>query len=214
MNLSKLLNVGLVATLLGSTFPASAGFNFGSPFDMWDNNDDYRSYDRGGRGYSNNDRWQRYDEWEPNYWRYRYFDDDSRDYVFDDYGFDNFDNNGFSDGFGDGRGRLNFGMEFDMDSGYDGDYRNDFGNNFRNDFRNSGRSQDNRGYPEDRYDRYDNRGYPEDRYDRYDNRSAPRYDSREQYRNDDQYNDDYWREYSRRSGNSGRRAPDYPQRRR
>ena len=192
MKLKALLIYAFSAALLGLSSNASADF-FSSPFDWMDDDDDYYRYDRGGRGYGR-DRWRRYDEWEPNYWRYRYFDDDSDDYFFDEFD---------GDFFGDGRGDFNFdmNMDFDTDSRFDGDYDNDY----------RYRGGDRRRYSRD-YDR------PASRYD---DRSAPRYDEgrrsgygdryndgRRSQGYDDRYNDDYWRNYSQRYGGSNRRIPD------
>jgi len=190
MKIKTLLAQTLIAGMLGVSATASAGFNFSNPFDWADNNnnDDYRYGAPGGRGgYQGDygrDRWRQYDEWEPNYWRYRYFDDSSRDNLFD--GFD-------GDGFGDGRGRFDFNMDMNMDtdSRFDGynDYRG------RGDYRN--------------YD-YDSRR--DDR--RYERSAPPRpaptapQSDRGRYGNDnaDRYNDDYWRNYSQRyNSNDGRR---------
>jgi len=170
MKLKALLIYALTATLLGLSSTARAEF-FSSPFDMWDDDNDNYRYDRGGRGYGG-ERWRRYDEWEPNYWRYRYFDDDSDDYFFDEFD---------GDFFGDGRGNSNF----DMNMGFDGDTR--FDGDHYNDYRYSG----------DR--RRNSRNY---------DRPAPRYDDRRRSGNDDRYNDDYWRDYSRQyDGNDRNRRP-------
>lgn len=186
MKTKTLLNYALLASLLSFALPASAGFNFDSPFDWFDNNDNdyYRYGDRGGPGgYYGGDRWRQYDEWEPNYWRYRYFDDNSSDNFFD------------GNSFGDGRGRFNFDMNMDMDT----------------DSRFDGRG-DGRYYGDGRYDgRYDDRRYYDSGRTRDRGVSDPRnrrdYPQRDQRRpldpyqgqsqgQGDQYNDDYWRQYS------------------
>ena len=124
MKLKLLFTGALTATLIGFAPTASAGFS--GPFDFWDNDDDYYRY--GGPGIRR-DRWRRYDEWEPNYWRYRYFEDDSDDYIFDDFddfdgfdGFDDFD----GDFMGDGRFDFNMNMEVEGDSEFDGDWDDDY----------------------------------------------------------------------------------------
>lgn len=148
MKLKNLLSYTLTAAILGLSSTANADF-FSGPFDMWDNDDDYYRYNnRDGRGYGR-DRWRQYDEWEPNYWRYRYFDDDSNDYFFDEFD---------GDFFGDGRGDFNFdmNMDFDADSRYDGRYNNDY--RYRGDQRRYGSDYDR---PARRYDerrRYGNEG--------------------------------------------------------
>lgn len=214
MKIRTLLTQSLLAAMLGFSANASAGFDFSSPFDWMDNDDDdyYRYGARDGRGgYGDRgygrERWRQYDEWEPNYWRYRYFDDDSRDYAFD--GFD-------GDGFGDGRGRFDFDMNMDMDmdsdSRFDGynDYRNGGRRNFPGfdngpDFDNvpgfdSVPGFDNDRYSDGGYQRRD-RSYDRD-YDSYDRRPARRApDSSGR----DQYNDDYWRNYSSRYNTNERR---------
>lgn len=108
MKFKSILVPALLLGLTGLSSTASAGFNFGSPFDAMNNNDNYNRYDRGYGG----DRWDQYDRWEPNYWRNRYFDSDSRD---------NF--NGRSRG--QGRGGSDFGMNADSrySGRYDGDSR-------------------------------------------------------------------------------------------
>lgn len=79
MQKNKLLGLALGTALLSFSFSANAGFS--GPFNWFDNNDGYKRYDyRGGPGYGR-DRWRRYDRWEPNYWRYRYFDDNSNDFI-------------------------------------------------------------------------------------------------------------------------------------
>ena len=184
MKFKVLLIYALTATLLGLSSTARADF-FSSPFDMWDDDDNNYRYDRGGRGYGR-DRWRQYDEWEPNYWRYRYFDNDSDDYFFDEFD---------GDFFGDGRGGFDFDMNMDSDSRFDGRYDNDY------------RYSGDRGRYENRYD---------DQYDRGYDRPAPRYDDRRRSgnderrgsSNDDRYNDDYWRNYSQRYDGSNRRIPD------
>ncbi len=164
MKLKHLLSYVLTTTLLGLSSGANADF-FDSPFDMWDNNDDYYRYDRGGRGYGG-DRWRRYDEWEPNYWRYRYFEDDSDDYFFDEFD---------GDFFGDGRGDFDFdmNMNFDADSRFDGDYDNDY--RYRGDGRRYGNSYDRPSRRNDTRRRYsdDGRRYQDSRRSdsrRYENR--------------------------------------------
>jgi len=206
MKIRTLLTQSLLAGMLGFSANASAGFDFGSPFDWMDNDDDdnYRYGARDGRGYGNygRERWRQYDEWEPNYWRYRYFDDDSSDYFFD--GFD-------GDGFGDGRGRFDFNMDMDMDmdsdSRFDGynDYRNRRGRGNFPGFDDFSSFDDfpgfDRGRDSDRGYQSRDRGYDSD-YDNYDRRPArraPESNSR------DQYNDDYWRDYSRRYNNGNER---------
>ena len=190
MKIRTLLTQAILAGMLGFSANASAGFDFSSPFDMFDDNDDYYPYSaRDGRGYNSygdgRERWRRYDEWEPNYWRYRYFDDDSRDYFFD--GFD-------GDGFGDGRGRFDFNMNMDMDM--DSDSRFDSYNDYENRGR---RGRDFPGAVDRRYGdgRYGDR---DRRYDNRPTRRAPEFNGR------NQYNDDYWRDYSRRyNSNENRR---------
>jgi hypothetical protein len=145
MKLKQLLSFTLTAGLLSLSSNASADF-FSGPFDMWDDDDYSRYNSRDGRGYGG-DRWRGYDEWEPNYWRYRYFDNDSDDYFFDEFD---------GDFFGDGRGDMNFdmNMDFDADSRYDGDYSND--HRYRGDSRRYGSNYDR---PTRRYDtrrRYSN----------------------------------------------------------
>lgn len=81
MKKNLLVSITLGATLLGLSLSANAGFS--GPFDWWDSNDGYNRYGYG-PGYRG-DRWRRYDKWEPNYWRYRYFDEDSRDYLPDQF---------------------------------------------------------------------------------------------------------------------------------
>jgi hypothetical protein len=194
MKLKTLLSSISTVAMLGLSSSASAAFDFGNPFDMWDDNDDYRYYDRGGRGSYGGDRWRRYDEWEPNYWRYRYFDNDSDDYFLDEFD---------GDFFGDGRGRFDFNM--DMDSRFDNDYRNDFGNDDR--------YRGDRGYGD--YGRPSRRSSQRDRYsnsDRYGNYN--RYGSSDRYGNNDRYNDDYWRNYSQSFGSGNRRMSDTPERER
>lgn len=161
MKLKTFLSCTLTATLLGLSSTANAEF-FNGPFDWWDNNDDYNRYNyrdgRGdGRGYGR-DRWRQYDEWEPNYWRYRYFDNDSNDNFLDEFG---------GDSFGDGRGNFNFDMNMDVDTDtrFDGDYDNRY-------------SRDGRRYGNDNYQpsrRYNSRrGYGNDNY-RNDRRNDNRY---------------------------------------
>jgi len=145
MKLKQLLSFMLTAGLLSLSSSASADF-FSGPFDMWDDGENYRYNSRDGRNYGS-DRWRRYDEWEPDYWRYRYFDNNSDDYFFDEFG---------GNSFGDGRGDLNFdmNMNFDADSRYDGDYNNDY--RYRGDSRRYGGNYDR---PSRRYDtrrRYSN----------------------------------------------------------
>jgi len=195
MKTKTLLSYSLLAGLLSFSIPASAGFSFDSPFDWFDNNNDsdyYRYGDRGGHGNYGGERWRQYDEWEPNYWRYRFFDNNSNDSFFD------------GNSFGDGRGRFNFDMNMDMDT------------NSRFDGRGDGRY-----YGDGRYDgnRYDGRRYydgaqgrnraapaPRDRRDypqRDQRRAIDPYQGRSQGQGQsqnqgDQYNDDYWRQYSQR----------------
>ncbi len=146
MKLKYFLSYTLTATLLGLSSTANAEF-FNGPFDWWDNNDDYNRYNyRDGRGYGG-DRWRRYDEWEPNYWRYRYFDNDSDDRFFDGFG---------GDYFGDGRGDFNFDMNmgFDTDTRFDGDYDNRYrrdGRRYGNDYGQPSRRYNARRYQEDNY---------------------------------------------------------------
>ncbi len=193
MKLRLYLTHCLFAGLLGFTSNAAVGFDFDSPFDWFDDDDDYYDYRYGGGRYGGygRDRWRRYDEWEPNYWRYRYFDDDSDDYIFDEFD----DGDFFGDGYGSGR--FNFDMNFDTD--FDGDFDGDFDDDYR--------------YRGDRYGRDYRRNYDRDfgrlsrRPDRY--RSGSRY-------SDDRYNDSYWRDYSRRYRDSDRRmsrTPEYERRR-
>ena len=198
MKIRTLLTQSLLAALLGFSANASAGFDFGSPFDWMDNDDDdyYRYGARDGRGYGNygRERWRQYDEWEPNYWRYRYFDDDSSDSFFN--GFD-------GDGFGDGRGRFDFDMNMDMDMDSDSrfDGYNDYGY----------RGRRGRDFPGALDRRFGNEGYGDrDRgsYDSRPARQAPESSGRSQYPNSsggDQYNDDYWRNYSRRYNSNEQR---------
>ena len=183
MKLKTLLICSLIAGVLGLSSAARADF-FSSPFDWMDNDDDYR-YDRGGRGYGQ-DRWRQYDEWEPNYWRYRYFDNDSNDNFFDEFD---------GDFFGDGRGDFNFDMNmgFDGNSRFDGDQNNDY--RYRGDSR--------RNDPGRYYD--DRQRYSGD-YDRPD----ARYNERRRSTNDDRYNDDYWRNYSQQYDGGSRRFSDTP----
>ena len=158
MKFKNLLSITLSATLLGLVPTANADF-FSSPFDMWDNNDDYNRYNyQNGRGYGR-DRWRQYDEWEPNYWRYRYFDDDSNDYFFDEFD---------GDYFGNGRGNFDFdmNMDFDADSRYDGRYDND--SRYRNDGRRYGNNYDRPAR------RYDDRRYGNDEAYEYNRRSDSR----------------------------------------
>ena len=177
MKLKPFLIFALAVPLVVLSSASRADF-FSSPFDMWDNNDDNYRYDRGGRP-NQRDRWRNYDEWEPNYWRYRYFDDDSNDYFFDEFD---------GDYFGDGRGDFNFdmNMDFDGDSRYDGRYDNDY--------RYSG---ERRPYSSNPYSSNDGRS-------RNSGRPEPRYDERRGSANDDRYNDDYWRNYSQRYDGSRR----------
>jgi len=53
---------------------------WGSPYSGRNSND---------RGYGS-ERWNGYDQWQPNYWRYRYFDRNSPDYLPDQFGGDQF----------------------------------------------------------------------------------------------------------------------------
>lgn len=214
MKLKSFLSFFLMTGLLSLSSTANAQFDFGGPFDFFDNDDDYNSYRSGGRQGYGRERWRRYDEWEPNYWRYRFFDDDSDDYIFDEFdGGDFFDDGNF---FGNGRGRGRFNFDMDMDSDFDGNYDGDYNSDFRRD---------------DRYGRRDNRYGNDDRQsrraDQY--RGSSRYgdDDRQSRRadqnrsgsrsNDDNYDDDYWRNYSRRYDGSSRsrmsRTPDYERRR-
>ena len=147
MKFKNLLSYTLAATLLGLSSTASAQFSNG-PFDWMDSNDDYNRYNyQDGRGYGR-DRWRQYDEWEPNYWRYRYFDNDSNDYFDDEFG---------SDSFGGGRGKSNFGMnmDFDTDTRFDGDYDNRYsrdGRRYGNDYyQPSRRNNARRSYGNDSY---------------------------------------------------------------
>jgi len=177
------VNAPMICTLLmlvlsGASLSTNADM-FSGPFDWLDNNDDYNRYNyRDGRSYGG-DRWRQYDEWEPNYWRYRFSDNDSSD-RFDD----RFD----GDYFGYGRNNSNFDMNmgFGGDSRYDGNYDNDY------------RFQDDRSGYTDRYSGRSNRDY--------DRRSAPREYTEPRYRNEDQYNDEYWRNYSRRYNGSYNRG--------
>ena len=180
------VNAPMICTLMLVLSGASLSTNadmFSGPFDWLDNNDDYNRYNyRDGRGYGG-DRWRQYDEWEPNYWRYRFSDNDSSD-RFDD----RFD----GDYFGYGRNNSNFDMNmgFGGDSLYDGNYDNDY------------RFQDDRRGYTDRYtDRYSGRSNRD-----YDRRPAPREYTEPRYRNEDQYNDEYWRNYSRRYNGSYNRG--------
>ena len=196
MKLKALLVYTLTFTLLGLSSTVRADF-FSSPFDWMDDDDDYYRYDRSGRD-NGRDRWRRYDEWEPNYWRYRYFDDDSDDYFFDEFD---------GDYFGDGRGNFDFdmNMDFDADSRFDGDYDNDY--RYRGDPRRySPGVRD--GYSRDGYSRdgYSRDGYSRD-YDRPTPRSGSGYGDRRRQNNDDRYNDDYWRDYSQRYDGGSRRQP-------
>ncbi len=180
MKLKTSLICTFMFVLSGTSLSANADF-FSGPFDWWDNNDDYNRYsDQGRRGYGQ-DRWRQYDEWEPNYWRYRFFDNDSDDRFYDRFG---------GDQFGYGRNDFNFDMNmgFDGDSRYDGNYDNYY------------RSQDNRRGYTDRYQGRDSRDY--------DRRPAPapREYGEPRYQDDGQYNDDYWRNYSRRYGGSNNRG--------
>jgi len=189
MKTKTLLSYTLLASLLSFSVPASAGFNFDSPFDWFDNNDNdyYRNGDRGGRGYYGGERWRQYDEWEPNYWRYRFFDDSSNDSFFD------------GNSFGNGRGRFNFDMNMDMDTDSRFDGRGDgryYGDGRYDDRRyyNGGQGRD-RGTPEPRYRR--------DNQQRSTQGGAPQSQRRPsgQSQGSDQYNDDYWRQYSQRYNN-------------
>lgn len=203
MKLKNLLTPFIMAGLLGLSSTASAEFDFGSPFDWFDDDDDYYDSRYSGRRGDGRDRWRRYDEWEPNYWRYRFFDDDSDDYIFDDFdGGDFFDDGNF---FGDGNGRGRFDFDMNMDSDFDGFFDGDYDDDYRyrgdryggrNDRRASDRRTSDR-RASDRPSRRDE-GY----------RSGSRY-------NDDRYDDDYWRNYSRQYSNGGRmsRTPEYEQRR-
>ncbi len=87
MKLKSILKQLVILGLLGISSTASAGFNFGSPFDVMNNNDNYNRYGPGNSrsGYGGGDRWSQYDQWEPNYWRYRYMDSNSRDNIFDQF---------------------------------------------------------------------------------------------------------------------------------
>jgi hypothetical protein len=179
MKLKIRLICAFMLVLSGTSLTANAEF-FSDPLDWWDNNDDYDRYNyQDRRGYGR-DRWRQYDEWEPNYWRYRFFDNDSNDRFYD-----RFDGNNS----GYGRNDFNFDMNmgFDGDSRYDGDYDNDY--RLQNDRRG-----------------YSNR-YPADRSNRdYDRRPAPREYGEPRYQNEDQYNDEYWRNYSRRYGSGNNRG--------
>jgi len=120
MKIKSILMPVLLLSILGLSSTASAGFNFGSPFDVMDNNDN-----RYNRGYGG-DRWDQYDQWEPNYWRYRYFEGDSRDNFFDEFNGNSY-NNGRSRGQGRGRGGSDFGINADSryNGQYDGNYEGD-----------------------------------------------------------------------------------------
>ena len=202
MKLKTILTPAIIAFSLILPPTANAQFDFGGPFDWMDNEDDYSRYSRSGRGGRDygRDRWRQYDEWEPNYWRYRYFDDDSDDYLFDDNDF--FDGD-FLDGdfLGDGRGRFNF----DFDTDFRGDYEGDYDSDYR--------------YRGDRYSPdYDRRSRRPDRSRRTDRRTDDRRSDLDRRSNDDRYlnersrgdhyNDDYWREYSRQYDGNNRRRND------
>lgn len=195
MKLKTCLTYCILAGILSLPSTTAFSFDFDSPFDWFDDDDDYSDYRYGGRrgGYGGygRDRWKRYDEWEPNYWRYRYFDDDSDDYIFDD-----FDGGDF---FGDGNGRGRFNFDMNMDTDFDGDFDGDYDDDYR--------------YRGDRYGRDYGRNYGRD-YDRGGfgglSRRPDRYRSGSRY-NDDRYNDDYWRNYSRRYGDSSRRMSRTPE---
>ncbi len=180
MKIKTLLTHALMAGLLGVSANASAGFSFDSPFDWFDNNDNdyYRYGDRGGRDYGR-ERWRQYDEWEPNYWRYRFFDDNSQDYVFD--------------GFGDGRGRFDFNMDMNMDM--DGNSRYDGYNDYRGrgNYRDYGYSNQNRNY---------DRAAPAPRAPM---QRAPAQRAPQNNNSRDRYNDDYWRDYSQQYNGPRRR---------
>ncbi len=179
MKLKVSLIYAFMLVLSGTSLSANADF-FSSPFNWWDKDDGYSRYDRGGRGYGQ-DRWRRYDEWEPNYWRYRFSDNDSNDRFYN-----RFD----GDSFGYGRNDFNFDMNmgFDGNSRYDGNYDNyyRFGD-------------DRRDYGDPNQSRYSRE---------YDRRAAPARGeyAEPRYQNEDQYNDEYWRNYSRRYGGSNNRG--------
>ena len=132
MKFKLLLSGTLMAAMIGISPSANAGFS--GPFDFWEDDDSYSRFGPGNRGYGR-DRWNRYDEWEPNYWRYRYFEDDSDDYIFDE--FDDFGDFGDFDGFDDfdgdflGDGRFDFNMNMDMDVEGDSDFESDYNNDYR-----------------------------------------------------------------------------------
>lgn len=201
MKLKAFLSYFLTAGLLSLSSTTNAQFDFGGPFDMFDNDDDYNSYRDGGRRGYGRDRWRRYDEWEPNYWRYRFFDDDSEDYIFDNFdGGDFFDDGNF---FGDGRGRGRFNFDMDMGSDFGGNYDGRYDDNYR--YRGD-RYRRGQGYRrDDGYRAYDQPPGRNDGYRGYDGgrenfRSGSRY-------NNDRYNDDYWRDYSRQNGGGSRSNP-------
>lgn len=156
MKINSLISHALLAAILGYCGTASAQFNFGSPFD-WFDDDDYRDSGRYDRGYGRDrgrDQGRRNDEWEPDYWRERYFDDfDGGDF--------------FGDGFG--RGRFGFDMDAEFDSDFDGRYDGDYDQRYRGrdgyrnqdqpyarDTRRRGRNLNNDGYQDDYWRNYAN----------------------------------------------------------
>lgn len=176
------VNVPVICALMlvfsGTSLTANADM-FSGPFDWWDNNDENDRYNyRDGRDYDR-DRWRQNDEWEPNYWHNRFMSNDSNDRFYDRFDGDYF-------GYGQNGSKFDMNMGFDGDSRYDGNYDNYY------------RSQnDRRGYA----DRYSGRSKRD-----YDRRPAPREYGEPRYRNEDQYNDEYWRNYSRRYNGSYNRG--------
>ncbi len=165
MKLKSLLTYSFIAAMLSASSSASAAFDFGGPFDWFDNDDDYYRYGsnaRNNRGYGR-ERWRQYDEWEPNYWRYRYFDDDSNDYIFDE-----FDGGDFF-GDGNGRGRFNFDMNTNFDSDFDGNYDGRYDNRYRD----YDRYSDNGRYRGDNRSRRNDR-YNDDYWRNYSSNRGPR----------------------------------------
>ncbi len=224
----KPIKTGLKFALAGCLFlasgsPSFAAFNFGS-FDWFDDNNDrrysypytnpYRQGYSGRAPYSSRryePRWTQYDEWEPNYWRYRYFDTDDNwrpgygsgygpgrwdddDDWFDDMPFFGGDN----DFFGDGRGNGRFNFDFDMDFDGSNDWRGDSRNYYRDSYRDSypyGRDwySPNKTYgypPSGRRPSYRDRVFRTDRYRENEGNSGRRNSEMRNKNNPQPYNSD------------------------
>lgn len=163
----------LLAIMASVPNTATAGFNFSSPFDWADNGNNSSRYGSGDR-YGNRNNRDSYKNYDQ--WEPNYWSKRYLDSDSSNFGFDRFRDNQFFDGgdfFGNTNSRNQGRFDFDMNSNMDGRYDGEYDSRYQNNNRDSGR-----------YENYERSGS---------NRNA---------RQDDQYNDDYWRDYSSRQYNN------------